>query len=94
MTENKKIEKTFNSFFETVTDSLSLFSWSSKVNFSDDKVRGFIFNFSNHPRILMINEKFQLNKIFSFQHVSEATVRKVVKNVLLKKSHMISFMST
>ena len=94
MTENKKIEKTFNSFFETVTDSLSLFSWSSKVNFSDDKVRGFIFNFSNHPRILMIKEKFQLNKIFSFQHVSEATVRKVVKNVLLKKSHMISFMST
>ena len=94
MTENKKIEKTFNSFFETVTDSLSLFSWSSKVNFSDDKVRGFIFNFSNHSRILMIKEKFQLNKIFSFQHVSEATVRKVVKNLLLKKSHMISFMST
>ena len=36
--KNNKIAKTFNSFFDTVTDSLSLFSWSSKVNFSDDKV--------------------------------------------------------
>ena len=35
-TENKKIAKTFNSFFETVTDSLNLFSWPSKVNVCDD----------------------------------------------------------
>ena len=38
LTENNKIAKTFNSFFKTVTDSLNLFSWSSKVNVSDDKV--------------------------------------------------------
>ena len=79
MTENSKIAKTFNSFFETVTDSFNLFSWSSKVNVSDDKVQGIILNFSNHPSILIIKEKFQLNKRFSFQHVSEATVRKVAK---------------
>ena len=29
----------------------------------------------------VFKEKVQLNKIFSFQHVSEATVRKVVKNL-------------
>ena len=81
MTENNKIAKTFNSFFETVTDSLNLFSWSSKVNVCDDKVQGIIHNFSNHPSILKIKEKVQLNKRFSFQHVSEATVRKVVKNL-------------
>ena len=79
--ENNKIAKTFNSFFETVTDSLNLFSWSSKVSACDDKVQGIIFNFSNHPSILKINEKFQLNKRFSFQHVSEAAVRKVAKNL-------------
>ena len=28
LTENNKIAKTFNSFFETVTDSLNFFSWS------------------------------------------------------------------
>ena len=81
MTENNKIAKTFNSFFETVTDSLNLFSWSSKVKVSDDKVQGIILHFSNHPSILKIKEKFQLNKRFSFQHVSETTVRKVVKNL-------------
>ena len=80
LTENNKIEKTFNLFFETVTDSLNLFSWSSKVKVCDDKVQGIILNFSNHPSILKIKEKFQLNKRISFQHVSEATVRKVVKN--------------
>ena len=52
LTENNKIAKTFNSFFETVTDSLSLFSWPSKVNVCDDKVQGIIQNFSNHPSIL------------------------------------------
>ena len=80
MTENNKIAKAFNSFFETVTDSLNLFSWSSKIKVCDDKVQGIILNFSNHPSILKIKEKFQLNKRFSYQHVSEATVRKVVKN--------------
>ena len=77
LTKNNKIAKTFNSFFETATDSLNLFSWSSKVNVCDDKVQGIILNFSNHPSILKINEKFQLNKRFSFKHVSEATVRKL-----------------
>ena len=32
LTENNKIAKTFNSFFETVSDSLNLFNWPSKVN--------------------------------------------------------------
>ena len=81
MIENNKIAKAFISFFETVTDLLNLFSWSSKVKVCDDKVQGIILNFSNHPSILKIKEKFQLNKIFSFQHVSEATVRKVAKNL-------------
>ena len=85
MTENNKIAKTFNSFFETVTDSLNLFSWSSKVKVCDDKVQGIIINFSNHPSTLKIKEEFQFNKTFSFQHVSEATVRKVVKNLPLDK---------
>ena len=46
----------------------------------DDKVQGIILNLSNHPSFLKIKEKFQVNKRFCFQHVSEATARKVVKN--------------
>ena len=38
-------------------------------------------SFSNHPSIIKIKHKFKLNKKFSFQCVSEATVRKVVKSL-------------
>ena len=34
-----------------------------------------------YPSIIKIKQKFKLNKKFSFQHVSEATVRKFVKNL-------------
>ena len=44
-------------------------------------VQGIILYFSNDTSILKIKEKLQLNKRFSFQHVSEATVTKVVKNL-------------
>ena len=50
-------------------------------SFFETVSQGIILNFSNHPSILKIKEKFQLNKRFSFQHVSEVTVRKVVKNL-------------
>ena len=52
LTENKKIAKTFNSFFETVAESFNLFSWSSKTNVSDDKVQGIILNISNQLSVL------------------------------------------
>ena len=65
MTESNKIAKTFNSLFETVTDSLNLFSWSSKVNVCDDKVKGITLNFSNHPSILKIKEFGTSNDRFS-----------------------------
>ena len=39
-----------------------------------------IKSFSIHPSILKIKDKFKLNKKFSSQSVSEATVKKVVKS--------------
>ena len=76
-----KIAKTFNSYFESVTDSLELFDWPLQSNISYDKVQNIIKSFSNHPSIIKIKHKFKLNKKFSFQCVSEATVRKVVKSL-------------
>ena len=64
LTENNKIAKTFNSFFEIVTDSLNLFSWSSKVKVCDDKVQVIILNFSNHPSFLKSRKNFNLTKDF------------------------------
>ena len=43
-------------------------------------MQNIITSFSNHPSIIKIKHKFNLNKKFSFQCVSEATVRKVMKN--------------
>ena len=37
--------------------------------------------FSSHPSIIKIKHKFKLNKKFSFQCVSEDTVRKVMKSL-------------
>ena len=81
LTENIKIAKTFNSYFESVTDSLELFDWPLQLNFSYDKVQNIITSFSNHPSIIRIKHKFKFNKKVSFQCISETIVRKVVKNV-------------
>ena len=73
LTENMKIAK--------IVHSLELFDWQLQSNISYDKVQSIIKRFSNHPSIIKIKYKFKLNKNFSFQCVSEATVRKVVKSL-------------
>ena len=44
-------------------------------------MQNIIKTFPNHSSIIKIKLKFKLNKKFSFQYVSEATVRKVVKRL-------------
>ena len=78
--------KTFISYFQLNTDSLELFDWTSQLNISDEKVPNIVKIFSNHPSNIKIKQKFKLNKKFSFQCVSEATVRKFVKKLLSGKA--------
>ena len=66
LTENMKIAKTFNSYFKSVTDSFELFDWPLQSNVSCHKVQNITKSFSNHPSIIKIKHKFQLNKKFSF----------------------------
>ena len=85
LTENNKTAKTFNLFFETVTDSLDLFSWSSKINVRDNKVQGIILNFSNHPITLIIKEKLQLNRRFLFSmFLKSSRIKRLLVKFLLK----------
>ena len=86
LTENIKIAKTFNSYFESVTDSLELLGWPLQLNIYYEKVQNIITSFSRHPSIIKIKHKFNLNKKFSFQCVSEATVRKVIKSLPSNKA--------
>ena len=44
-------------------------------------MQNIIKSFSNHPSIIKVKHKFKLNKKFSFQWVSAATVRKVGKSL-------------
>ena len=85
LTENIKIAKTFNLYFEPFTDSLVLFDWPFQLNISDGKVQNIVRIFSSHPSIIRIKQKFKLSKKFFFQYVSEATL-KVVKNLRSDKA--------
>ena len=85
LTENIKIAKTFNLYFEPITDSLVLFDWPFQLNISDGKVQNIVRIFSSHPSIIRIKQKFKLSKKFFFQYVSEATL-KVVKNLRSDKA--------
>ena len=46
VSENHKKAKTFNKYFETVTDSLNLFEWLGESVNSDDKTDQIIAKFS------------------------------------------------
>ena len=80
ISENNKIAKTFNTYFESVTDPLNLFEWIGESVNSNDKIEQILFKFSKHPSILKIKQKVKINSKFSFQSVSEDTVKNVVKN--------------
>ena len=81
ISENNKVAKTFNTYFESVTDSLNLFEWIGESVNSNDKIEQILFKFSKHPSILKIKQKVKINRKFSFQSVSEDTVKNAVKNL-------------
>ena len=79
VSENHKIDKTFNTSFESVIDSLNLFKWIGESVRSNDKIEQIIVKFSKHQSILKIKQKVKISRKFSFQSVSKDTVKKVVK---------------
>ena len=85
VSESNKIAKTFNMYFESVTDLLNLFEWIGESVNSKDKIEQIIVKFSKHPSILKAKSQNK-QKILSFQSVSEDTVKNVVKNFLSDKA--------
>ena len=81
LSENNKIAKSFNTYFESVTDSLNVSEWIGESVNSNDKIEQIIAKFFKHLSILEINQKVKINRKFSFQSVSEDTVKNVVKNL-------------
>ena len=57
VSENNKIVKTFNTYFESVKDSLNLFEWIGEPVNSNGKTEQTIAKFSKHPSILKMELK-------------------------------------
>ena len=91
LNEYIKIAKTFHSYFKSITDALELFDWSLQSNIFYEKVQNHVKNFPNHPSITKIKQKSKLNKKFSFQCISETTVRKAAKKLPSDKATLERF---
>ena len=76
--EDGKITETFNQLQILLKYSTGLFSQCSMFR---GKKQNIVKFFSIHSGIIKTKQKLQLNKKFSFQCVSEATIKKVVKNL-------------
>ena len=73
ISENNKIAKTFNTYFESVTDPLNLLEWIGESVNSNNKIEQILFKFSKHPSILKIKQKVKISSKFFFQSVCEDT---------------------
>ena len=62
VSENHKIAKTFNTYFESVTDSLNLFEWIGESINSNNKIEQIITKYSKHPSLLKIKQKVKINR--------------------------------
>ena len=69
--KNKKVADVFNSYFQSITDSLDLFKWplgsADQIYDSIDKI---IDSFWFHPSIKNIKRNYLITSKFSFKPVS------------------------
>ena len=85
--KNKKIADAFNSYFDSVTDSLGLFSWSTQIdNKNTDALQNILKRFHNHPSLLKIKLLVNNQAKFSFQPVSVYIVKEVIAGLPSNKT--------
>ena len=77
----------FNSYFDSVTDSLDLFSWSTQTdNKNTDALQNILKRFHNHPRLIKIKQLVNNQAKFSFQPVSVYAVKEVIEGLPSNKA--------
>ena len=85
--KNKKIADVLNSYFDSVTDSLDLFSWSTQTdNENTGALQNILKRFHNHPSLIKIKQLVNNHAKFSFQPVSVHTVKEVIKGLPSNKA--------
>ena len=82
-----KVADVFNSYFQSITDSLNLFEWpigsGTRIYDSVDRI---INSFRFHPSIKNIKHNYKITSKFSFKPVSEESVRDIVNDLSSNKA--------
>ena len=85
--KNKKVADVFNSYFQSITDSLDLFEWplgsTDQIYDSIDKI---IDSFWFHPSIKNVKCIYKITCKFSFKPVPEEFAKDIVNNFSSNKA--------
>ena len=85
--KKKKIAGVLNSYFDSVPDSLDLFSWSTQTdNKNTDAIQNILKRFRNHPRLIKGRQLTNNQAKFPFQQVSVHTVKDVIEGLPSNKA--------
>ena len=71
VSDDRELSIIFNKYFNTITNGLNIFKWNDKFNSSSVEATAIaIEKYADHPSILMIKERFQIDKTFEFKEIS------------------------
>ena len=93
LSKQKDVPSTFNKHFESITDSLNLFSWPEDTSMSsrNDIIGSIIEKIVFHPSIKAIRKKFKIKSESSFNLVSAETIKRVINDLDIKKFLLVKF---
>ena len=93
LSKQKDVPSTFNKHFESITDSLNLFSWPEDTSMSsrNDIIGSIIEKIVFHPSIKAIRKKFEIKSESSFNLVSAETIKRVINDLDIKKFLLVKF---
>ena len=77
--ESAKVANVFDSYFESLTESLDLFHWTPEpYDQAKDSLESIVLRFSHHPSINRINQNIKISKNY-FAAVAVDTTKKHYK---------------
>ena len=85
--KNKEIADASNSYFDSGTDLLDSFSWSTQIeNENTDAIQDILKRFHNHPSLIKMKQFVNNQAKFFFQPVGVHTVKEVIEGLPSNKA--------
>ena len=85
--ESTEVAIVFNSYFESVTESLNLFNWAAEpYNQAKDSVERIVQRFSHQPSIIKIKQNIKILKKISFTPLAVETMKNIIYGLPQNKS--------